>query len=290
MNASSISVSGLVTYWKLSWTDRERLRQALTDNGLSEDLLPEPRKPSTILRNAMTQIHGGNGSLIRPLVDGDGWEVVAEERGKDENDYTHILSARIHGDHSYDIEVSTSTTVDQRYAIVGRYDELANRLHADAVAALLTRFVTGPCHGTSLRSTGGVYWVPEEYTAKWGQIIAAVEASAVEGSNTVYLIRTARDENMVAAVRDAITHELTSAANEILADVKEDAIGERALRGRVEVSRLLTAKLKKYEAILGETITVVSDSIQTARQAASAAAVRISAEKQAQQLAAHGDL
>ena len=259
-------------------------------------MLPDQRKPTTILRNAMQQLYGGNGHLIRPLADGDGWEAVAESKGVQANDYGHILSARVRGETSASIEVSVTTTADQRDAIVARFNELRDRLHADAVAAMLTRYVSGPCHGTSLRPAGGVYWVPEDKAAQWKRLVEAVEAAGeTSGSNSVYLLRTAADEGMVTAVRDAITHELQSAAAEIGEDVKSTALGERALQGRVEASKKLSAKLGRYESLLGESLTSVRQSIATAKTAATVAVVRVSAEKakaQQQKTAAkkHGDL
>jgi len=291
LNTTNISVSGVVTYWRLSWTDRNRLEQALTAIGLPE-LLPDQRQPTTILRNAMQQLYGGNGHLIRPLADGDGWEVVDERKGVQANDYGHILSARVQGETSASIEVSVTTTADQRDAIVTRYDELRDRLHADAVAAMLTRYVSGRCHGTSLRPAGGVYWVPEDQVAQWRRLVEAVEAAAVD-ANSVYLLRTAADEGMVTAVRDAITHELQSAAAEIGEDVKSTALGERALQGRVEASKKLSAKLTRYESLLGESLTSVRQSIATAKAAATVAVVRVSAAKQAEAAAKkkmYGDL
>jgi hypothetical protein len=294
MNTQAISVSGAVTYWRLSWTDRERLRQTLIDNGLSEHLLPAARHATTVLRNALQQLYGGNGHLIRPLDGGDGWEVVDERKGVTSNDYAHILSARIHGVASRHIEASVTTTADQRSAIVARFDELNNRLHADAVAALLTRYVSGPCHGTSLRPAGGVYWVPEDKLPQWKRLVAAVEtAGETPNSNGVYLLRTAADEGMVIAVRDAITHELTTAAAEIGEDAKSSALGEVALQGRVEASKKLSAKLTRYESLLGESLTSVRQSIATAKQAATVAVVRVSAAKQAEAVAKkkkYGDL
>src|SRR5262249_19762131 len=93
MIESHVDVGGAVVFLSLSdGTDRERLRAGFTPLGLAFHV-PEPRPPSAALRDALEDILGGPRVLIRPLADRDGFVVVREDRGQEQNAYTTELVA-----------------------------------------------------------------------------------------------------------------------------------------------------------------------------------------------------
>ena len=115
MIESHLDVGGAVVFWSLSdGTDRERLRAGFTPLGLAFHV-PEPRPPSAALRDALEDILGGPRVLIRPLADRDGFVVVREDRGQDQNAYTTELVARVRDD---DPPVLAFDPIDDRAARV----------------------------------------------------------------------------------------------------------------------------------------------------------------------------
>src|SRR5687767_15126463 len=90
-----LDVGGGVVFWSLSdGTDRDRLRGGFDAIGLDK-FIPDPRPPSACLRDALEGELGGPRTLVRPLAARDGFAVVREDRGRDQNVYSTDLVARV---------------------------------------------------------------------------------------------------------------------------------------------------------------------------------------------------
>jgi hypothetical protein len=116
-------------------------------------------------------------------------------------------------------------------AIQAAFDRHKSQLTGAAIGKLLVD-VLARAGGTTLRESGGVYWVAEESVQAVERVAAFVEECGEDGGNRVYLLRTAMDESTVRAVRDAITAEVTKEANAIVNELKENDFGDEALTRR----------------------------------------------------------
>ena len=246
---------GAVVYWGAGETQRDVLKTGLEDLGL-ERFLPNCRTPESSLFNALKDEVPETGMtrdyLIQSLKDrgNNGYEVVEVLKGDKNNSYSALFSARV--DKTSERLVLSEGTWD--YATL---DGPSLQKSYDRYRGILTGSSMGAClvdicqhlRGTSLRPSGGIYWLPEDSVGMWDKVGGAVSQAALTESN-VYRLRTIMDEKAAVAVIDAITSEVDAQSAEIMEGIGQ--LGERALRTREERSRVLKAKVEHYEQMLGE--------------------------------------
>lgn len=106
--------------------------------------------------------------------------------------------------------------------------------------------------GTSMRSTGGLYWLPEGRVAGWRALAAAV-ARAAPGAR-VAVFRQVADVDSVADIVAAFSAQVRGRLAEIDGEVNSGKHKEKALaRLRTEAAELRTL-VGRYEAELGVTL------------------------------------
>jgi hypothetical protein len=194
-----------------------------------------------------------------------GFEVMRKKRGAVQNEYDVAFSARIESWGGLIVEGEGNQT-----AIQAAFDRHKSQLTGAAIGKLLVD-VLARAGGTTLRESGGVYWVPEESVQAVERMAAFVEECGEDGGNRVYLLRTAMDESTVRAVRDAITAEVTKEANAIVNELKENDFGDEALTRRQLAAASLHARVSRYERILGEAMSTLHEVVRVAEQAGAAA-------------------
>ena len=92
---NSIPYDGLITFWNLGqWSHRDALESGLEKLGFA-GCVPQHRTHNACLKDAMVDVMESNQRIIRALKEKDGYAVVQESRGQNENWYTHVMSARI---------------------------------------------------------------------------------------------------------------------------------------------------------------------------------------------------
>jgi hypothetical protein len=147
--------TGLVVFWTLGeFTDRRRLMAAWTAAGLNK-AVPEPRANVAVLRDALAEVFAGSRFLVRPLSARTGFAVVREDRGRDENSYAPVLTAKVFGDQSpvYSGDVGKADEVN------AAFHRHLGRVTAQQLSAALVK-VLYDLGGTRLRPSGSVYWLP----------------------------------------------------------------------------------------------------------------------------------
>ena len=96
-------IDGAVVYWSLSsFFDRDKLMKGWWPLGLENDV-PERRAAVTCLKDALLEVFGGTRVLIRPHAAKNGFSVVSENRGADDNTYSTLLTAKVFGENSHPI-------------------------------------------------------------------------------------------------------------------------------------------------------------------------------------------
>lgn len=256
---TSVEAVGCIVYWNCLATDRESLSDGLDGLDMGH-LLPNKRTPESALFHALkafTPSGKRSDFIVEPLKSrGDnGYEVVEVKRGVSSNDYTPAFSASIDKASGVVrvIEGSWEYSDINGVNLQILYDKFRNTLSGSSVGACLVD-VCQYLKGTSLRPSGGIYWLPEDVIDKWDEVSSVVFDASVspDGDSSVYRLRTVLDENAASAVIDAITAEVTTQSDEILDGIGE--LGERALRTREDRSRELKKKVEHYEQMLGESL------------------------------------
>src|SRR4051794_5882898 len=94
MVEGSLDVGGAGGLWgRAGAADPAKLAPGFPPLGL-EALVPDPRRASAVLRDALEDVFGGPRVLVRPLAARDGFAVVTEDRGAAANTYATALVAR----------------------------------------------------------------------------------------------------------------------------------------------------------------------------------------------------
>jgi hypothetical protein len=100
-----------------------------------------------------------------------------------------------------------------------------------------------------------VYWVEEGKLPQWSELTDLIRRATLFGESKVYLLRTLLDDSAVQAVKDAIIHEVRTAAAGIEDKSTNGNIGERAFRARRRDAQGLHSRVAYYENILGQTLS-----------------------------------
>jgi hypothetical protein len=270
MIETSMEIGGAVVFWTAAeFTHRPRLQTGFDALGLGS-FVPDPRPDSAVLRQALEDVFGNPRTLIRPLADRDGFAVVREDRGKLDNQYSMLLSARMAGS-SPVIEPGVAQANDVQRA----FDQHRGRLIASQLSACLVKVVES-LGGTRLRPTGAVYWVPGHRIESWCEVARAVESAHDGKPSAVYLLRHRFDAESVRAVRDAVVAEVHNEAARIQEDVLQGDLGGRALETRKKLAQTLRDKVLLYEDLLNVGLVDLHRVVDAADQAAASASLLLS--------------
>lgn len=279
MNIKEFTIAGAVVYWTPSdLTDAHVLKAELQPLGLGH-YAPAPRQPLAVLKDALESIcrtTSNTTTLIRPLAN-DGFVVVIETKGADENSYTSSFSVKIGKMGGLDFH--RNCAFDLQQSISAEYMRLASLLRPAQVTSALTSMLAA-IQGISLRQNGAVYFLPESSFERWLAICNAAEvASARFSGSKFYMVRTIMDADTTKAVTDAITADVMEQAKATLEEVTAGTLKEKALTNRIESMRWLTKKIEAYEHILNNSLQHLTEASKKAEAAACAAILLVNAEQ-----------
>jgi hypothetical protein len=276
VHEKGIKVSGAVTFWSL--TDRidlKVLKEGFAAVGM-EGCVPEERSALSALKAALVKVAGDRNRLIRelPVPELPANAPADEKRAKRVRGYT-VVDEAVKGEREMpDGSKTTILEYEESYcvalvagdvivfdrespeaeAVKAAYDEERNIVTEAAVSRAMVR-VLDKLSATTLRPTGGVYYIPDANLYKWEKVAEAVRAAVKaggDGTADVYLIRTNLDDDAVKAVAAAMAREIETEASALEADLGE--AGKRALETRAARAVALTKKVEFYETTLGTVI------------------------------------
>lgn len=264
MNATPFTVSaGAMTYWSLGQqTDPEILQNGLSQLGLP-NYAPKPRTWLMSLKAALAEMFAKPEELIRPLrhKHRNGYTVVVEDKGDFDNSYSRTVNACV--DKEGDVSV-TAGYVD-RYELQQLTNHYRHVLPASSVSDTLTEIIHNQFGGISLKANGGLYFVPESHVGEWMDVIAVVDQAAVKGtSNDLSVVPLEMNAMTLRDIKRAITHEVQSTAEQLRKDIAENELGNTALLNRAVRASQLRDRIREYEAIVGEVLTVCHQHLDTA--------------------------
>lgn len=279
MHLTHVQPNGAMTFWTAGVTHRESLYVQIDALGLAQ-FMPPVRSDADCLKSAMRDYCALEAeearkdskdklpdklvqSLKRPKKNG--FQVLDIERREDDNDYCKSYGCRV--DDKGQVSV-TRGYADQR-SLQKFYGEHKRLLTGGAVSAALANIAKDHLGGTMLKS--GLYWIPEDNRRNWSDVSKAFAAAAVDGDTAVTELRYLMDEAGVNAIKDAIIDEVVAASAKLQDEVATGDLGTGALTTRQFAAAALHARVSKYEAILGEALTALHETVRVAEEAAASA-------------------
>lgn len=267
-------IAGIVAYWFLTGeTDMARLRSAWTARGLDPTLLPEDPSAESALRRAATAVVT-DGLLVRPLKGKRGRYAFVRETRTDDA-VRHEFIGRVELEEGTDLlafygadglsrtslwMARDATGTDIAARVGDEFTAALGRFSHQAVSSWLIDRVFG-LHAVSLRSAGGVYFVPRDHRAAWETMVAAVREAS---DHQIYAIPAMRSDEAVDAILAAVTRDAEDAAANLEADLaNSQEFGERALRSKARHAESAGVKVASYEALLGKNLDALRDRLAT---------------------------
>tara|TARA_R100001129_G_scaffold56172_2_gene38664 strand:+ start:605 stop:1459 length:855 start_codon:yes stop_codon:yes gene_type:complete len=250
-NTTEISVRGQVVFWTLSnKTDAEYLKNELELQNMG-GFAPDKNTNKSSLKIALTAVCANRRRLVRSLVGERGYAVVSE----------HKDSTGVSLGHTVDFDAllpdGAGSPVFRRpdtgeifnppeeNAILHRYQIEQQRCSSHKLGIAMVKMVDR-LHGVSLRPTGGFYWIPEPAVPRWNALAKAIQDSSPDGSNVVYALKTAMDDELRRTVIDGLTHSLESEVGTMEEDVMSMELGKRALKTKKERCARLRQRVEGY--------------------------------------------
>lgn len=278
MNRSDTRLDGFLTFWSAaSFYHKQRLVDGFRMMGF-EDLAPRSSTLDASLRAGLKKVYPGQNYLIS--ANKGGLCVYEVKRGdKDEaNDFRHLYTYWLDGEEHNCLQMDPYNQEEGR-RVIDSFNQFCGYVTQDAVTAALVSIVIGKWRGVTLRPTGGVYWLPEEYDCDWTRMAAIVEGAGAIGTPNVYMIRHRLDAEAVRAVRDGLIAEIRNEAERVEDEVMDpdSKLGALALTNRKEYANTLLDKLGLYENLLGVAMTEIKESVEKVQGLAAIAALRAAA-------------
>jgi hypothetical protein len=285
---------GAVSYWRLSGgVELDRLREAWKAEGLDVKLLPKPPRPETALHRAVQDVVEapepgqkrrtvrGAGvksrTLVRPLAKRGAWAIVRETV-----DGVSYIGAREEATVRWTVTsggggaVTIEPSHDSRAtAIITAFHAHQGKLAVEDISSWLVALAE---HGksTSLRDTGGVYFVPRDSVEFWRRATTAIKSVS---DHRIFKIPAMKNDEAVEAILDAVTEEAKYAAEKMEAELMADeSLTARELRTRAKRCEGLLAKVQAYESLLGVKMDVIKSRVVDLSASVAAAALVASSE------------
>jgi hypothetical protein len=247
---------GLITFWRLGGSVAiDALAAAWRAADLPDTWLPSGQTPATALKRTLDHHVKATGRryLVRPVVPGQEWHVV-EERV--------LVGADIEEDRS----LSYDTVFTARLTAIGGLRLTGNGLYAGHVredfeftlarlsdrdlSSWLPRLVDR-LDAVPLRPSGGVYFVPPSNVCTWDAVRQLLSAAS-GGRCAIERIPAMRSADSARAILTGLVDEARAQIAAIVEDLSRAEITHRGIDTRREQLAALSAKIQRYEALMGE--------------------------------------
>lgn len=261
MHQHGIGIGGGVIFWKIAAeTSKETVQDGLRDLGLAP-MCPVERTKAACVKTALGEIFKPDDKEHRYAVRSNkGGFVVASERHKEEGlykgDQWAEVVARVELDENDNVTLYPydADRLDELHKLVRKQ---ASTYSASAISTCLVELIEF-LGGVALRKGGGVYWLNDAQLATWEQIAQVFEQA---GENMIHVMRVVADDQMVRAVADSLTEEVTAAVAKLSEDL--DSLTEaQAIRRISEASQMLK-KVRNYEAAFQSPLDHLTKAIET---------------------------
>lgn len=263
----SIQQAGAIVMWTLHGpTKVEQLATAWNAEGLDPKLLPEVPTGATVLRRAV-QVLRDRDRIVHPTKGGFlvvGVRPAAVEGGDEEFDVLARVRLR------YDAGDARSGVLDVhthdanlRNEVFAAWQQHEGVLATQDVSAWLASLVPS-LDGVSLRSTGGVYFIPATQLEQLDRVVKAVRADT---THEIYRIPALAGDEAVRAILDSLSTEATEAVDAMFEDVSKGDLGDRARENRLARTDALEQKVARYTELLGVSMEGLTERLEQLRGA-----------------------
>jgi hypothetical protein len=257
---------GAVSYWRASGdVSIEALRTAWIDAGLDEKLLRKAPDAQSVLRRAVMQQQGRH-RLVRGLKARGEFAIVDEHVVEVKEGepavpptYTTLCIVSGNSDNFKVVRVDAPATEQEKFAdTIEAACQIQQNVYdpSDVTGWLVSlAYKNG---AVTLRDSGGVYFIPKDAMDFWNRAATVVE-SVTNKSHRVFRIPAMRNNEAMAAIIDAITHEaeqLVAAVEQEMTATGDDALGKRALKTRQAEAEAMLKKVEAYEKLVDQQLIV----------------------------------
>lgn len=265
---------GAVSYWRAGGdVSIDALRAAWIDAGLDEKLLRKAPDAKTVLRRAVLGLAdrkkiGANTevrTLVRPDAAPHTWAVVSEVvTTEDLPRYTTLLTVTYDStsvgpqfEATEDAPPGSETYARLKGAVLSAFGAQQNVYDSSDITNWLVKMAYDN-GAVTLRDSGGVYFIPKAAMTFWNKAATVIE-SVTKSQHRVFRIPAMRNNEAMAAIIDAITHEaeqLVALVEAEMVATGDDALGKRALKTRQAQASEMLKKVETYEALVEQKLTV----------------------------------
>lgn len=266
--------AGAISYWSTPGAVHiDALAKAWADAGLPEKELPSLPSPTVAVTRALKSVMTPERTNKR-VKGGDfkgGWLVIQTDTTGDKPVHRDVLFAvrdddapggvRVKVEPGFEMTDGEPTELVYRKAFRAA---LNGELDGSGDISPWLRKRVNKLSGVTMRDHGSVYFIPRDGMDEWANVTAAVEAATAKRME-VARIAAMHTDDAVAAVLTAVRSEAETALKAFEDDLckeGDDRLGKRALANRTKMAEELTAKLAKYEGILGVSLEAFKDSLE----------------------------
>ena len=269
---SNIQTAGAIVWWKLrETTDVLKLSDAWQAAGLDVDLLPPVPTAANALKRAMKSLVD-HRRLVRPLGDDiDGYGIVDETASANDLDYRVRCTAKVDALGNVVIE---PPTFEHAATLMSAYRDAGASIARNVIGGWLAE-LAAKCHAVSLRSSGGIYFIPR---AQVHQFRTWVDVFAHATENVVFEVPALRSDEAVSAILDALQTETSAEMDLITAEIASGELGKSALHTRETRCEGLRNKLRSYAELLGSHLDGISTALDSTKANVVAAAMMADAD------------
>lgn len=243
MTALQNDIAGSAVFWTLGEsTDYKQLSNALSACGFNK-FIPERMTDYAALKAALE--HCFPDHEVFPVKGaGTTFELVSVRRDQFDkrNNFQHVLTASV----TASLTIETDSSDDAVTARITEQFQLnRNTVPYHNVSRCLVDIVFD-LQGTTLRPSGGIYWIPNNNFDRWERVAAAVESAGAK--NQAFALRTFLDEHSAAVLRAALSAEIAREARSIDETMHDPDTGLKAAATAKKKARNLRSKIEAYES------------------------------------------
>ncbi len=288
---------GAIVYWRLSGNIRlDPFKAAWIKEGLEEKLLPKLPSVKVSLTRAVDDV-ATRGRLKTTVKDG-GYALLDKT---EKNGLTVNVNCRVTLDATENLIVQeqvpgkapgTKTWAHlEKHPLLGQltaaFESHKGSLESRDITCWLCKDVMDSLGATTLRESGGIYFVPRDKVERFNRMVQALKAVS---DHKIYQVKAMTGDEAVEAVLDAIVAEAEAAAKAVEEDLAqgqgekegEDSetkpLGPRALSTRADRCREMVNKVRQYEELLGKMMPQITERLDDLKVAAMEASLAAKAE------------
>lgn len=274
MQQENIRIGGAVVFWKLEPEfSRMAIAQGFSRIGM-DDYIPNERPDGQCLKESLAGEYSfmeAKGTVIKveSLKEKGAFEVVAVEKGHNENYYRQVCWAKASKDGS---EISLFNTNGHSDNIRERFAARKAVISGSQVSSSLVNMLTDR-YAVSLRPNGGLYWIPGSLIGWWGRVCQSIESASGGGDKTaLFCLSTVHNPDMVRAVTAGIAEEVDAVMRDIQNEM--DNAAEKSsddLHKVRQKAQAMADRLKSYEVHVGASLDGLRKGVEEASTASAMA-------------------